>query len=550
MHIFTAVKFNLSTLLIGMFLAVVIGYFIGYFLRKLISQYQIKEAEAKKIIIVEEAEHEAQNRLKAAANEAQNRLKAASHEAQNRLKAAAVEAREQALVTKTKIEKEVQGKWEEVREQERTTRKKEDELRLSFEKTRDLEKELARKMEAAEKSRQSSQDEQARYDELVKQEMVKLENISSFTAEEAKEEIKRKVIDVARLDAAKEVKRIEEFAKNNADEEARKIITMAVQRLASDSVAESTISVVELPDDSIKGRIIGREGRNIRALEQATGIDLIIDDTPGAVVLSGFDPIRREVARRALEKLTLDGRIHPGRIEDVVNKCRREVEQQIKQAGEQAVVELEMDNVNPELAHMLGRLKYRTSYTQNVLEHVKEVAKVCGFMAAELGLDVQLAKRAGLLHDIGKSIDRQTDGTHTQLGVDVANRFNEHKYVVNAIAAHHEDVEPESVYAVLVIAGDTISASRPGARREMLETYVKRMTKLEEIGDSFKGVEKTYAIQAGREVRIIVVPDGTSDTEANMLAKDVAKRIEKEVTYPGEIKITVVRETRFVEVAR
>ncbi|MBV52270.1 MAG: ribonuclease Y [Nitrospinae bacterium] len=539
MHIFTAVKFNLSTLLIGMFLAVVIGYFIGYFLRKLISQYQIKEAEAKKIIIVEEAEHEAQNRLKAA-----------SHEAQNRLKAAAVEAREQALVTKTKIEKEVQGKWEEVREQERTTRKKEDELRLSFEKTRDLEKELARKMEAAEKSRQSSQDEQARYDELVKQEMVKLENISSFTAEEAKEEIKRKVIDVARLDAAKEVKRIEEFAKNNADEEARKIITMAVQRLASDSVAESTISVVELPDDSIKGRIIGREGRNIRALEQATGIDLIIDDTPGAVVLSGFDPIRREVARRALEKLTLDGRIHPGRIEDVVNKCRREVEQQIKQAGEQAVVELEMDNVNPELAHMLGRLKYRTSYTQNVLEHVKEVAKVCGFMAAELGLDVQLAKRAGLLHDIGKSIDRQTDGTHTQLGVDVANRFNEHKYVVNAIAAHHEDVEPESVYAVLVIAGDTISASRPGARREMLETYVKRMTKLEEIGDSFKGVEKTYAIQAGREVRIIVVPDGTSDTEANMLAKDVAKRIEKEVTYPGEIKITVVRETRFVEVAR
>ena len=539
MHIFTAVKFNLSTLLIGMFLAVVIGYFIGYFLRKLISQYQIKEAEAKKIIIVEEAEHEAQNRLKAAA-----------HEAQNRLKAAAVEAREQALVTKTKIEKEVQGKWEEVREQERTTRKKEDELRLSFEKTRDLEKELARKMEAAEKSRQSSQDEQARYDELVKQEMVKLENISSFTAEEAKEEIKRKVIDVARLDAAKEVKRIEEFAKNNADEEARKIITMAVQRLASDSVAESTISVVELPDDSIKGRIIGREGRNIRALEQATGIDLIIDDTPGAVVLSGFDPIRREVARRALEKLTLDGRIHPGRIEDVVNKCRREVEQQIKQAGEQAVVELEMDNVNPELAHMLGRLKYRTSYTQNVLEHVKEVAKVCGFMAAELGLDVQLAKRAGLLHDIGKSIDRQTDGTHTQLGVDVANRFNEHKYVVNAIAAHHEDVEPESIYAVLVIAGDTISASRPGARREMLETYVKRMTKLEEIGDSFKGVEKTYAIQAGREVRIIVVPDGTSDTEANMLAKDVAKRIEKEVTYPGEIKITVVRETRFVEVAR
>jgi ribonuclease Y len=527
MHIF-AVKFNFSTLLIGMFLAVVIGYFIGYFLRKVISQYQIREAEAKKVKIVEEAEQEAQSRLKAAA----------------------VEAKEQALVTKVKIEKEVQDKWEEVREHERITHKMENDLRLSSEKARDLEKELARKMEVAEKTRQSSQEEQARYDELVKQEMVKLESISSFTAEEAKEEIRKKVIDVARMDAAKEVKKIEEFAKNNAEDEARKIITMAVQRLASDSVAESTISVVELPDDSIKGRIIGREGRNIRALEQATGIDLIIDDTPGAVVLSGFDPIRREVARRALEKLTLDGRIHPGRIEDVVNKCRKEVEQQIKQAGEQAIVELEMDNVNPELAHMLGRLKYRTSYTQNVLEHVKEVAKVCGYMAAELGLDVQLAKRAGLLHDIGKSVDRQTDGTHTQLGVDVANRFNEHKYVVNAIAAHHEDVEPESIYAVLVIAGDTISASRPGARREMLETYVKRMTRLEEIGDSFKGVEKTFAIQAGREVRIIVVPDGTTDNEANMLAKDVAKRIEKEVTYPGEIKITVVRETRFVEVAR
>ncbi len=513
MHIFTAVKFNLSTLLIGMFLAVVAGYFIGYFLRKLISQYQIKEAEAKKVKIVEEAEQEAKSRLKAAAVEVQN-------------------------------------KWEEVRAQEREAHKKQDELRVSNEKIRELEKELARKMEVAEQARQSSQDEQDRYNELIKQEMIKLESISSFTAEEAKEEIRKKVVDVARMDAAKEVKKIEEFAKNNAEEEARKIITMAVQRLASDSVAESTISVVELPDDSIKGRIIGREGRNIRALEQATGIDLIIDDTPGAVVLSGFDPIRREVARRALEKLTLDGRIHPGRIEDVVNKCRKEVDQQIKQAGEQAVIELEMDNINPELAHMLGRLKYRTSYTQNVLEHVKEVARVCGYMAAELGLDVQLAKRAGLLHDIGKSIDRQTDGTHTQLGVDVANRFNEHKYVVNAIAAHHEDVEPESIYAVLVIAGDTISASRPGARREMLETYVKRMTKLEEIGDSFKGVEKTFAIQAGREVRIIVVPDGTSDNEANVLAKDVAKRIEKEVTYPGEIKITVVRETRFVEVAR
>jgi len=527
MHIFTAVKFNFSTLLIAMFLAAVVGYFIGYFLRKLISQYQIKEVEAKKKKIIEEAEQEAQRRLQVAA----------------------VEAKEQALVLKTKVEKEVQNKFNEVRGQERAILKKEEELRFSFEKTRDLEKESAEKMKEALKIKQLSSEEQTRYKELAQQEMAKLESISSFTAEEAKEEIKKKVTDVARLDAAKEVKKIEEHAKENAEEEARKIITMAVQRLASDSVAESTISVVELPDDSIKGRIIGREGRNIRALEQATGVDLIIDDTPGAVVVSGFEPVRREVARRALEKLALDGRIHPGRIEEVVSKCRKEVNQHIKQAGEQAVLDLEIDNINIELVHMLGRLKYRTSYTQNVLEHVKEVARVCGFMAAELGLDVQLAKRAGLLHDIGKSIDRQTDGTHTQLGIDVANRFNEHKYVVNAIGAHHEDIEPESLYAVLVIAGDTISASRPGARREMLETYVKRMTKLEEIGDSFKGVEKTYAIQAGREVRIIVVPEIATDDEANILAKDVAKRIEKEVTYPGEVKITVIRETRFMEVA-
>ena len=527
MSIFTAVKFNFSTLLVGMFLAGVLGYLIGFFLRKLISQYQIKEAEARKKKIIEEAELEVQNRLKAAA----------------------VDAREQVLVEKAKVEKEARVKWEELRNQERKVHQKEDELRLSKGDLIGREKELADRMKEAEKIRQLGLDEKARYDVLTQEEMKKLESIGSFTAEQAVEEIKAKVVDLARLDAAKEVRKIEEDAQNNAEEKARKIITMAVQRLASDNVAESTISVVSLSDDSIKGRIIGREGRNIRALEQATGIDLIIDDTPGAVVLSGFDPIRREVARLALEQLILDGRIHPGRIEEVVGKCRKEVASQTKQAGEQAVMELEIDNINTEMVHMLGRLKYRTSYTQNVLEHVKEVARVCGFMAAELGLDVQLAKRAGLLHDIGKSIDRQTDGTHTQLGVDVAKRFNEHKYVVNAIGAHHEDIEPESLYAVLVIAGDTISASRPGARREMLETYVKRMTKLEEIGDSFKGVEKTYAIQAGREVRIVVVPEIATDEESNILAKNIARRIEKEVTYPGEVKITVIRETRFTEVA-
>jgi ribonuclease Y len=352
------------------------------------------------------------------------------------------------------------------------------------------------------------------------------------------------------MDAAREVKKIEEKVKLQADDKARKLITMAVQRLASDHVAETTVAVVELPSDDIKGRIIGREGRNIRALEQATGIDLIIDDTPGAVVLSGFDPIRRQVARRALEHLTLDGRIHPGRIEDVVAKCKKEVTEEIQKAGEQAVLNVGIDNVHPEMVKLLGRLKYRTSYTQNVLEHVQEVAFVCGAIAVELGLNENMAKRAGLLHDIGKAIDHQTDGTHTSLGVDIAKRYGEHPFVLNAIAAHHEDCEAESPYAVLVAAGDTISASRPGARREMLETYVKRMTQLEDIGDSFKGVQKTFAIQSGREVRIIVTPSGTDDQSANILARDVAKRIEKEVTYPGEIKVTVVRESRFTEFAR
>ena len=527
MHIFTAVKFNLSTLLVGVFLAMVVGYLIGFFLRKLISQYQIKEAEARKKNIIEKAELEVESRLKSAA----------------------VEAKELALAEKTKAEKEVQIKWDKLRVQERIIHQKEDDLRISNGSLIDREKELATRMKEAEKIRQLGLDEKARYSALTQEEMKKLENISSFTAEQAIEEIKAKVVDLARLDAAKEVKKIEENAQNKAEDEARKIITMAVQRLSSDSVAESTVSVVALSDDSIKGRIIGREGRNIRALEQATGVDLIIDDTPGAVILSGFDPVRREVARLTLEQLILDGRIHPGKIEEVVAKSQKEIARTIRQAGEQAVIELEVDNINSEMVNMLGRLKYRTSYTQNVLEHVKEVSRVCGFLAAELGLDVQLAKRAGLLHDIGKSIDRQTDGTHTQLGIDVATRFNEHKYVINAIGAHHEDIEPESLYAVLVIAGDTISASRPGARREMLETYVKRMTKLEEIGDSFKGVEKTYAIQAGREIRIVVVPEIATDEESNILAKNVARRIEKEVTYPGEVKITVIRETRFTEVA-
>ena len=528
MHIFTTIKVNFITLIMGMAGALVIGYAIGYFLRKMFTEYQVKEAEERGKKIVLEADKEVENRLKSAE----------------------IEAREKSLVVKAEFEKEMKDRQENVRNLENNLERKERDFRTEGQKFQAKEKELAEKNTKVAEKEVGIEQQKSHYKSLVEEELKKLEVIGSYTADKAREEVKNKILDEAKMDAAREVKKIEADIKKRADDQARQLITMAVQRLASDHVAESTVSVVELPSDDIKGRIIGREGRNIRALEQATGIDLIIDDTPGAVVLSGFDPIRREVARRALEQLTLDGRIHPGRIEDVVGKCKKEVTRQIEEAGEQAVINVGIDNINPEIVKLLGRLKYRTSYTQNVLEHVQEVAFVCGAIAGELGLNVALAKRAGLLHDIGKAIDHQTDGTHTQLGVDIAKRYNEHPFVVNSIAAHHEDCEAESPYAVLVAAGDTISASRPGARREMLETYIKRMSKLEEIGDSFKGVQKTFAIQAGREVRIIVMPNGTDDQHASILARDVAKRIEKEVIYPGEIKVTVVRETRYTEFAR
>ena len=528
MHIFTAIKVNFITLVLGMAFALVIGYAIGYFLRKLFTEYQIKEAEARRQKIIDEAEKEVENRLKSAE----------------------IEAREKALAVKSDFEKEIKVKRDSFRDEEKELEQKEREFRNEFGKFKTREQEIKTEFAKLNEKKIEVEKQKVEYKRLIDEEIKKLEVIGSYTAEKAREEVQNKIVDEAKLDAAREVKKIEEKVKSQADDEARKLITMAVQRLASDHVAETTVAVVELPSDDIKGRIIGREGRNIRALEQATGIDLIIDDTPGAVVLSGFDPIRREVARRALEYLTIDGRIHPGRIEDVVGKCKKEVTEEIQKSGEQAVINVGRDNINPEMVKLLGRLKYRTSYTQNVLEHVQEVAFVCGSIAVELGLNENMAKRAGLLHDIGKAIDHQTDGTHTSLGVDIAKRYGEHPFVINAIASHHEDCEAESPYAVLVAAGDTISASRPGARREMLETYVKRMTQLEEIGDSFKGVQKTFAIQSGREVRIIVTPSGTDDQSANILARDVAKRIEKEVTYPGEIKVTVVRESRFTEFAR
>jgi len=387
-------------------------------------------------------------------------------------------------------------------------------------------------------------------EQLIADEMNKLENISGMSAADAKKVLMETMENEAKLDAAKRIKAIEEEARETADKKSKEIISLAIQRYAGEYVAERTVSVVALPSDEMKGRIIGREGRNIRALEAATGIDLIIDDTPEAVILSGFNPVRREVAKIALEKLIADGRIHPGRIEEVVAKATEEVEQAMKEAGEQAAFDLGVHGIHPEVLKLIGRLRYRTSYSQNVYQHSLEVAFLCGIMAAELGLNVKQAKRAGLLHDLGKAVDHEVEGSHAVIGADLARKYGETAKIVHAILAHHEDEKPNSMLAVLVQAADALSGARPGARREMMETYVKRLEDLERIATSFPGVTNSFAIQAGREIRVMVSSDEVSDERAVMLAKDVAKKIEAEMTYPGQIKINVIRETRAIEYAR
>ncbi|MDO4741391.1 MAG: ribonuclease Y [Eubacteriales bacterium] len=391
---------------------------------------------------------------------------------------------------------------------------------------------------------------QSEAEELHARQTTELERIAAMTQDEAKQIIIERVQKEAFHDAAAQVRDIEARAKEEAEKKARNIIALAIQKCAADHVAESTVSVIALPNDDMKGRIIGREGRNIRALETATGVDLIIDDTPEAVIVSAFDPVRREIARLTVEKLINDGRIHPARIEETVEKARKEVENQIREAGESAVFETNQHGIHHELVKLLGRLKYRTSYGQNVLKHAIEVSHLAGMMAAELGADVQLAKRAGLLHDIGKAVDHEAEGTHVTLGGELARKYHESNDVIHAILAHHNDVEPQTVEAVLVQAADAISAARPGARRESLENYIKRLTKLEEISMSFAGVEKCYAIQSGREVRIMVKPDDVTDEGTKVLAKEIAKRIEKEMEYPGQIRVNVIRETRSMEYAK
>ena len=470
-------------------------------------------------------------------------IDAAQKRAETIKKETILEAKEEVYKLKSENERENRERRNEIQRSERRLLQKEELLDKKIEAIEQREENAVKKQKEIEAS-------EAEINELKAKQLKELETISGMSMDEAKDILLESVEHDARHEAALMLREIEQKTKEEADKRARNIVSLAIQRCAADHVAETTVSVVALPNDEMKGRIIGREGRNIRTLETATGVDLIIDDTPEAVILSGFDPVRREVARIALEKLIMDGRIHPGRIEEMVAKARKDVDVQIREAGEQAIFECGIHGLHHELVKLLGRLKYRTSYGQNVLKHSIEVSHLAGIMAAEIGANVTLAKRAGLLHDIGKAIDHEVEGPHVQIGADVAKKYRENNQVINAIMAHHGDVEPATVEAVLVQAADAISAARPGARRETLENYIKRLEKLEEIANSFEGVDKSFAIQAGREIRIIVKPENVNDADTIIMAKEIVKRIETELEYPGQIKVNVIRETRAVEFAK
>lgn len=498
-----------------------VGLSAGYFIRKLIAEARFTSAEAAAKKIIEEANQEA------------NAIKREKY----------LEAKEESHRLRHEVERESKERRSDLQRTERRLLQKEENLDR---KTNAIE----RKEEDLRKKEEETQHIQDKLQNLYRQQLAELERVSGLTIEDAKEILLKRAREEITHEMALMIKEVETQAKFEADKKAREVVTMAIQRCAADHVSEATVSVVSLPNDEMKGRIIGREGRNIRTLETLTGIDLIIDDTPEAVILSGFDPIRREIARIALEKLISDGRIHPARIEEIVEKTRKEVETQIKEEGERAIFETGVHGVHPELVMLLGKLRYRTSYGQNVLQHSIEVAHLAANMAAELGLDITFAKRAGLLHDIGKAVDHDTEGSHVVTGSDLAKRFKESADIINAIEAHHGDTDFRTLEAVLIQSADAISAARPGARRETLEVYIKRLEKLEQIADTFDGVEKAYAIHAGREIRIMVKPERIDDFASIQIARDIVKKIESELEYPGQIKVTVIRETRAVDYAK
>ncbi|MBM4286988.1 MAG: ribonuclease Y [Deltaproteobacteria bacterium] len=505
-----------------------LGVLAGFYLRRMIIESRIDSVEnlAKKI------------------------LDEARKDAEAIKKETALQAKDQLFQMKVEFDKESKERRLELNILEKRLLQKEEHLEKKISILDIKESELGNRQKQIETFEKEIKEQATYYHNLVQEQRLQLERLAGISSEEARNLLLKNMEREVRTDAARLVKRIETEAREFADKKAKEIIGLAIKRYASEYVAEQTVSVVNLPNEEMKGRIIGREGRNIRALEAATGVDVIIDDTPEAVILSAFNPIRREVARRALEHLITDGRIHPARIEEVVDKFSQEVESNIREAGEEAAFDAGVHGLHPEIIKLLGKLRYRTSYAQNVLQHSIEVSFLCGIMAAELGLNVKHARRAGLLHDIGKAVDHEVEGPHALIGAELAKRYGESAKVIHAIHAHHEDIPPESVLAVLVQAADTLSGARPGARREMLETYVRRLEELEKIARNFNGVSKTYAIQAGREIRLIVDSDKITDEEAFLLCRDAAKKIESELTYPGQIKVTVIRETRAVEYAR
>lgn len=504
------------------------GLLLGYCLSYKVMRHQRRQAEHRVQAMLREAEKEAEHTVREAL----------------------LAAKDAWYQTRERWEQDIEATRMQLQRLEKKMLSREEDLARKFEQLELKDQALQRQAENLRGREESYSRQESELQTIIAAQQEALEHLAHLTASEAKQQLIERMMTAARTTVAEQVRHLEIEAKQMAQKRANFYTSLAIQRFAADHVVESSASVVALPSDDMKGRIIGREGRNIRAFETATGVDLIIDDTPEAVIISGFDPVRREVARLALERLVTDGRIHPGRIEDVVEKVKRDLATTIEEAGEAAAFEVGVENLHPEMIRLLGRLKYRTSYSQNVLQHVKETAFLAGIMAAELGADERLARRAGLLHDIGKAATHMTQGTHVQIGQELARKYNEPDVVLNAIGCHHEDEEPRYIEAILVAAADALSAARPGARREMFEGYIKRLQKLEDIGDSFEGVEKTYAIQAGREIRLIVQPDRVSDAEALLLAREVVKRIEQEMVYPGQIKVTVLRETRATAYAR